>query len=326
MAASKSDLDIDPYHSIVSSELERLIRQAVAFAAKSKSENTLSIYHRDWTAFAKWCEQFEIAALPATPAGVAAYVVSLAESGYRAATIERKLVSISQAHKLRGVAPPTAHPQVRTVLKGIRRKIGTAQTRKTALSVKQLKAIICQLPDSVQGTRDRAILLLGFLGGFRRSELVGLNVNDIDFVPEGLVVVIRTSKTDQESHGRIVGIPRSEDKRFDPVDALSEWLDRSGIVKDAVFRPVNRYDQVHGKRLVARAIARIVKRSVNSIGLDESEFAGHSLRSGLATSAAHAGVSERVISNTTGHKSREVLSRYIRSGALFDENPAKGLL
>jgi integrase len=178
------------------------------------------------------------------------------------------------------------------------------------------------LPENLLGKRDRAFLLLGFAGAFRRSELVSLDVADVETNREGIVVTLKRSKTDQEGQGRRVGIPYGSNAVTCPVRALNEWLEASAITAGALFRSVNRHGQLRSERLSDKAVALVVKRSAEAAGLDASQYAGHSLRSGLATSAAQAGVSERAIMAQTGHKSLNMVRRYIREGSLFRENAA----
>jgi integrase len=188
-----------------------------------------------------------------------------------------------------------------------------------------LRRMIVGLPESLLGERDRALLLVCFAGAFRRSELVSLDVADVSFTRDGLVIHLRRSKTDQEGEGRTIGIPRGSRPMTCPVRALKEWLDFSGITAGPLFRPVNRHGQVLATRLSDRGVARVVQRAAAAAGLDPTDVAGHSLRAGLATSAAAAGVSERAIMAQTGHKSLPMVRRYIRDGSLFIENAAAGV-
>jgi integrase len=180
------------------------------------------------------------------------------------------------------------------------------------------------LPDSLLGIRDRALLLVGFAGAFRRSELVGLDVADVEFKREGLVVTLERSKTDQEGAGRKIGIPYGSNPATCPVRALQAWLEASATTEGALFRTMNRHGHVKD-RLSGQGVAIVVKRCAEAAGLNPDDYAGHSLRSGLATSAAAAGVSERAIMNQTGHKSVNMVRRYIREGSLFRENAAAGV-
>ena len=211
------------------------------------------------------------------------------------------------------------------VLKGIRRTKGTAPACKAPLLVGQLKAALRDTREDLLGIRDRAVLLVGFSGAFRRSELVSLDVADIQFTDDGLVVSLRRSKTDQEGEGRKVGIPHASKPQTCPVRALKAWMEAAGISEGALFRSVNRHEKVAANRLSGRAVALIVKRAAELLGLDASAFAGHSLRAGLATSAAAAGASERSIMDQTGHRLVQMVRRYIRDGSLFRDNAAAHL-
>jgi integrase len=212
--------------------------------------------------------------------------------------------------------------QVRT---GIRRQRGVAPQQKAPLLAGELKDVVAALPHSLLGVRDRSLLLLGFAGAFRRGELVAIAVEDLTWTPEGVKVLLRRSKTDQEGVGRSVGIPRGGDAC--PVEALRAWLEASGIAAGPIFREVDRHGRIGAQALTGGSVARVVKRAAAAAGLDPTELAGHSLRSGLATSAAHAGATERAIMRQTGHRSAEMVRRYIRDAeVLGDDNAARGLL
>ena len=207
-------------------------------------------------------------------------------------------------------------------MQGLRRELGTAPVRKKPVLVADLQEVLKRIPDSLPGKRDRALLLLGFAGAFRRSELVGLNVEDIEKTPDGMVVHIRRSKTDQEGQGREVGIPPGAADATCPIRAVSEWSAAAKISSGPLFRSVNRHGQVLPRRLSGEGVAMVVKRYIEKLGYDPARFAAHSLRAGLATSAAAAGKSERAIMNQTGHRSVTTVRRYIRDGNLFRENAA----
>jgi integrase len=213
---------------------------------------------------------------------------------------------------------------VKAVIWGISRTTGTEASQKAPLLPSELKAMLEALPQSVSGGRDRALLLVGFCGAFRRSELVGLNVEDVARVEDGLKINLRRSKTDQEGKGRNVGLPFGSSASACPVRALAAWLEESRIETGAIFRGVNRHGRIGG-RLTDRAVALIVKRAARLVGIEASRLAGHSLRAGLATAAAKAGKSSRSIMKQTGHRSERMVARYIRDASLFTENAAAGL-
>lgn len=296
--------------------------EAEAYHAQARAAATLKAYRTDWRAFEAWCTAHQLPSLPAAPETVALYITELARDR-KVATISRRLASIAQAHKQQGHDSPTRAAVVQNVLKGIRRAKGTAPTQKAAAEIAIIRAMVEQLDDSLQGLRDRAILLVGFAGAFRRSELASLTLADVQFTNDGLVITLRKSKTDQEGEGYIKGIPYGSTPATCPVRALRSWLDASGITTGSLFRSVWK----GGRRLRPtplndRAIAEVVKRAAAAAGYDPDRFSGHSLRAGLATSAGAAGVDERTIMEQTGHKTTTMVRRYIRRGSLFRNNAA----
>ncbi|NTU85099.1 MAG: site-specific integrase [Chloroflexales bacterium] len=301
--------------------LAQAAQQARDYAEAAKAPNTRRAYQADWRAFTAWCEAHGRASLPATPETLILYISALAESR-KVATIQRRLSSISVAHQLAGHPSPTHEAHVRTVMQGIRRTKGAAPAAKEPAVTKVLKAMVEALPEGAIGARDRALLLLGFAGAFRRSELVSLDVADVRETSDGLVVTLRASKTDQAGEGTKKGIPYGSTPHTCPVRAVRAWKELAGLSEGPLFRPINRHGQVRPRRLTGHAVATIVKRAATLAGLEPAHFSGHSLRAGLATAAAQAGVSERVIMRQTGHKSLPVLRRYIRDGSLFRENAA----
>jgi site-specific recombinase XerD len=296
--------------------------RAQDYAGRSKSEATIRAYAAGWRDFLSFCSGHGLQALPASDQTVAAYLAELADRGAKAATIARRLVVISQAHKAADLPSPTGSSLVRRVHAGIRRTLGTAQQGKAPAAVGDLKLMLEQLPNTRVGLRDRALLLLGFAGAFRRSELVGLDVADLEFARAGLIVTLRKSKTDQEGRSRRLGIPFGSSEQTCPVRSLQAWLEAARISEGPVFRSLDRFQRVQSQRLSDKAVALVVKRRAKAVGLDPARYAGHSLRAGLATSAAAAGASERVIMSQTGHRSADMVRRYIRDGSLFTSNPA----
>ena len=291
------------------------------YAAASISSATQRAYASAWRIFTAWSKRHGHEPLPAHPVVVAAFIADQAQQR-SVATIEKYLAAIGEAHRLAKQEIPTRAVEVRAVMKGIRRTHGTAQRGKAPLLVTHLRRISGRLPASLIGTRDRALLLLGFAGALRRSELVGLDVEDLDFQDEGLALTLRRSKTDQTGQGRLVGVPYGSHPGTCPVRAARAWLEESGIVEGPVFLPVNRHGHLGEARLSSRAVADVVHRAVALIGLDQEAFGGHSLRAGLATEAARAGAGEIAIMAQTGHRSVTTLRGYVRHGTLFTANAA----
>jgi site-specific recombinase XerD len=293
-------------------------------ASAAKAPNTLRAYRSDLRDFEAWCATRSAVAVPASPVTVTLYCTALAEAGAKASTIQRRLTAISQAHQLAGHHPsPTADPVVRTTMAGIRRTLGTAPAQKAAVVTAELRRLLAATPEeTLAGRRDRTILLLGFAGGLRRSELVALDVEDLTETVDGLRVRLRRSKTDQESEGEEVGIPFGQHPDTCPIRALRAWRAHAGIITGALFRGVNRHDQLASARLSDGSIARIVQRAAHRSGLDPARYAGHSLRSGLAATAALGGAPERAIMRQGRWKSVAIARGYVHAGTLFEENAA----
>lgn len=262
--------------------------------------------------------------IPATPVIVASYLATLAAT-HKPATIRRRLSSLAKAHRAKGFVDPTKDEIVKSVLRGIRRSVGTAQHQAKPLLKEDLFAVLECMDDRPKDLRDKALLLVGFAGAFRRSELVGLNVEDIDHVRQGIVVTLRRSKTDQEGSGRKIGIPFGR-TRWCPVRHLDEWLDHAKIETGPIFRRVTRHGHIAPERLSSEAVSSVVKQRAKAAGFDPDAYSGHSLRAGLATSAVIAGVSTLSIRRTTGHASDAMLSRYVRVGDMFTDNAASAVL
>lgn len=300
-------------------KLTDLHQQATNYIKQSKSSNTWKAYKSDWQHFLIWCKDHQQISLPATPETIVLYITDIA-STMKTSTIQRRLASIAQHHQGNGLSDSTKTALVKETWKGLRRAKGTAQTQKSPVLVEQLKQILFQLPNNAKGLRDRALLLIGLCGGFRRSELVSLDCQDVKFVREGMVITLRKSKTDQEQQGRDIGLPYSRNKFLCPIHSLKDWLKLSNIKSGAIFRTINRHQQVLETRLTSQSIALIVKQYVSHLGLDSNVFSGHSLRAGLVTSLALAGLSESAIMRQSGHKSSAVLRKYIRHSELFKDN------
>lgn len=304
------------------SALTPLASQAEHYLRASQAENTRRAYASDWRHFLSWCKAAGRGSLPASPETLVLYLSALAQTA-KTSTLTRRLSAITQAHQAVGSESPTHHLAVRKLMAGIRREKGTAQTGKRPVTTEDLRAMMAMLSSKrILDVRDRALLLLGFAGAFRRSELVGLNVDDLEINREGLIVTIRRSKTDPEGQGRRVGIPYGSTPATCPVRALQAWLQILDTHGGPLFQTINRHQQIGRKRLTAQSVALVVKRAATSAGLEAAQLAGHSLRAGLATAAAAAGVSERAIMAQTGHRSLMTLRKYIREGSLFLENAA----
>lgn len=298
---------------------ESLVLPETRYLQASLSEATKRAYRADVSAF--------LAAgglIPATPAQVANYLAGLAEH-LCPVTLQRRAVAIGKAHVAKRFADPTKDEHVRATLRGIRRVHGRPQRQAAPLLREDLLIMVDALPDSLIGVRDRALLLVGFAGGFRRSELVGLDVTDVAFVPDGLLVTLRRSKTDQEGVGRTVGIPYGR-TRACPVKALRAWMDKAQLVAGPIFRSVDKGGQVGSRALTNQSVNFVLRKCAAHVGLSCERLSGHSLRAGLVTSAVRVGVSSWKIRQQTGHKSEAMLQRYIRDADIFTENAAGAIL
>jgi site-specific recombinase XerD len=297
------------------------LQQVREFIRASKAQSTIRGYRADWRDFCGWCDSRGLNPLPASPETVASYIAECA-GRLKAGSVQRRINAIAEAYKAVGLESPTHHPMVTNTMKGIRRTKGTASIQKAPAVTDDIKAMVDATDAGLIGTRDRAMVLLGFAGAFRRSELVGLDVEDCSFGKDGLTVTLRRSKTDQEGQGRKIGIPYGSNPETCPVRTIQAWLEIAGIDGGPLFRSINRHGHVQAGRLSGIDVARVVKKLAERAGLDPAKYAGHSLRAGHATSAAIAGASERSIMNQTGHRSVQMVRRYIRDGSLFRENSA----
>jgi site-specific recombinase XerD len=297
---------------------------ALRFAKAEKSAATRRAYGTDYRLFCQWCESRALSPLPASPETVAAYLAHGAENGCRASTIARRCAAIRYAHKLAGHVSPTASESVKATVRGIRRSLGTAPARKAPATADLILAMVSGAGAGPKGLRDRALVLLGFAGAFRRSELVALDVSDLQETECGLVVTIRRSKTDQEGQGRTVAIVRGSVAC--PVQAVRIWLDAAKIDEGPLFRPVAKGGKIMHIRLSDKQVARTIKTFAGRLGLDHAAFGGHSLRSGFLTSAATRGASIFKMADQSGHKSMDTLRGYVRSAEIFQDHAGAGLL
>ena len=304
-------------------KLDDAVRELLSHA---KAENTREAYRKAFAGFAAWCRESGAPSLPSTPDTVVRYLTARMQAGKKYATIALDLSAINSAHGFSGHPAPGNDPYVKEAMASARRVLGTAQRQVAPLMPKQLQRVCSFLPLGLLGARDRAILLLGFCGAFRRSELVALTVADLTFSADGLVVLLRRSKTDQEARGQTKGIPPSQDGKLCPVRAVKNWLEWAKISEGPLFREVTRYGTVGSTALTDHSIAKMVKRSLVAAGIDPAPYSGHSLRAGFATAAAEEGLDGTAIQRQTGHKSLEMLNRYVRRANLFKNNAASGLL
>jgi site-specific recombinase XerD len=320
-------VSLSPSPPFAGAELDLELTTAVRDAIEaSLAPSTRRAYRSDWEDFSGWCQYRHRSPIPAAPDTVAAYITDLAGHGARASTIGRRLAAIRLAHLSADQSSPSTHARVTATHKGLNRTIGTRPDKKAAISAAQLSGMVGGLDAStLAGERDRALLLLGFAGAFRRSELVALDVDDLDFRSEGLLVNLRRSKTDQEGAGRWVAVAYGEHQATCAVRALQGWLAAGGITSGPVFRPVTRHGAAPARRLTSQSVALIVKRAARSVGLDPDQFAGHSLRSGHVTTADANGASFTEIQGQTGHKRVETLLGYIRPTDLLQKTSSRKL-
>jgi integrase len=303
---------------VLAETAQHYIDQSLSFA-------TRKAYASDFKIFTAWCAAHALIALPAAQETVALFLASQAHAGSAASTLTRRLAAIKCAHEAQGHATPTAHKGVTAALKGIRRAKGVAPAKKKAATADIVKEMVRRCPHTLVGQRDRALLLLGFAGAFRRSELVALTIADLAFVDDGLRITIIKSKTDQEGAGQIIAIPHGS-VWFCPVKALKNWLAVAGIEAGAVFRAVGKGGRIGSAALSDKSVANRVKYYAGQVGLEAADFAAHSLRAGFVTSAAEAGASIFKMAEVSRHRSTDVLAGYVRSANLFKDHAGADLL
>jgi site-specific recombinase XerD len=239
-------------------------------------------------------------------------------------TLKRRLVSIGVIHRLKGHYLDTKHPSIIENVMGIKRRKGSIQKAKKPLLINNLKELINVIDDNkdeeIKKLRDRTIILIGFSGGFRRNEIVSLDYDDLDFVPEGVKINLKRSKTDQFGEGSLKGLPYFDNSKYCPVLSVQKYLEKSNIRAGALFRRFNKGSILSKNRLTDQTVAILIKKYLQLAGIDSKNYSGHSLRSGFATSAAESGAEERSIMAMTGHKSTEMVRRYIKEANLFKNN------
>jgi site-specific recombinase XerD len=288
----------------------REVAAAADYARAEKAAATRRAYRSDFEIFHAWCAERYVSALPASPESVAAFLAHEAERQVRPSTIGRRVAAIRYAHKLAGLPVPTDDERVRATVRGIRRSLGAAPSKKMPATAERVIGMAPLAGTRLSAVRDRALLLIGFAGAFRRSELVALNADDIEETADGLRLTIRRSKTDQEGHGHVIAIPRGVIAC--PVTALRAWLEAAAITEGPGFRPIATGGRIQATRLTDRSVADIVKAHALRAGLDPKLFAGHSLRSGFLTSAAARGASIFKMADQSRHKNMDTLRGYVR--------------
>ena len=292
-----------------------------------KSHSTIDAYESDWSDFCDWCNYRGIHFFPATPETIVNYIHDL--SAYaKANTIARRVSALSENFTAGGLIKdnPCLSPLVKAAMKGIRRKIGTYQQGKSPLLKEDLEAIV-QMMDVKDLTQhlDKTVLVIGFMGAFRRSELSSIRCEDVHFVRQGIEIFIPRSKADQEGEGNIVALPNLTQKELCPVTTLKSWLSRTKITSGPVFRSPTKTGKLRKNALSDQMVNRIVKRWVEKISLDPADYGAHSLRHGFATSAALAGIEERRIMQQTRHHSVEMVRHYINEADRFEHNPLRDM-
>lgn len=310
-------------NDLVQSELGA---DAEHFAAQARSPSTRRAYATDLKRFSGWCAERGLQVAPCSPENLSNYLAWMATQDFKLATIQRNLAAISVAHQKLHFNSPRRDEVVREIMRGIRRDLGVAQIKKRPILVGDLKCLVEATGEGLKGARDRALVILGFAGGLRRSELVGLNVEDLTFAEEGLEIMIRRSKTDQNGAGVRLGIPFGGHPATCPVRTVKTWVTNGQRERGPLFLPVNRHGGLGKKRLSPKAVASVLKSLAATVGMDPQTIGGHSLRSGLVTSAIRAGKSERLVMAQTRHRSVAVFRGYIRAAEdLFQENAAAGI-
>ena len=289
----------------------------------SKANNTLRAYKSDFKDFGAFCSRYGLSSLPSEPKTISLYLTHLSKNS-KISTLRRRLVSISMVHKLKGHYLDTKHPIIVENLMGIRRVKGSIQKGKKPILINHLKSIINSINEQnkneIKKLRDKTIILVGFGGGFRRTELISIDYEDLEFVPEGLKITIRKSKTDQLGEGMLKGLPYFDDVNYCPVINLRKWLEISKIKSGPIFRRFSKGSVLTDNRLTDQSVVLLIKEYLRLAGIENENFAGHSLRSGFATVAADSGADERSIMAMTGHKTTQMVRRYIREANLFKNN------
>ena len=305
-------------------DIKALQEETLINLKSSKSNNTVRAYKSDFRDFGLFCSQNGFKSLPSEPKIVSLYLTHLSTNNVKMSTLKRRLVSIGVIHRLKGHYLDTKHPSIIENVMGIKRRKGSIQKGKKPLLISNLKKIINVIDENndeeIKKIRDRSIILIGFAGGFRRNEIVSLDYDDLDFVSEGLKIILKRSKTDQFGEGSLKGLPYFDNSKYCPVLSIKNWLELSKINSGPLFRRFTKGSILTEYRLTDQSVALLLKHYLELSGIDSKNYSGHSLRSGFATSAAESGVEERSIMAMTGHKSTEMVRRYIKEANLFKNN------
>ena len=305
-------------------DIKALQEETLLNLKNSKAKNTIRAYKSDFNDFGLFCTQNGFKSLPSEPKIISLYLTQLSTKDIKISTIKRRLVSIGVMHRLKGHYLDTKHPLIHENLMGIKRRKGSIQNGKKPLLINYLKRLINVIDQQkkvqIKIFRDRTIILIGFSGGFRRNEIVSLDYDDLDFVEEGLKINVKRSKTDQFGEGSIKGLPYFDNSQYCPVLSIQKWIEISKINSGPLFRRFTKGSNLSEKRLTDQTVAILIKEYLDLAGIDSKNYSGHSLRSGFATAAAEAGAEERTIMAMTGHKSTEMVRRYIKDANLFKNN------
>ena len=303
--------------------LKSLHEETLNNLKNSKANNTLRAYKSDFRDFGAFCAKHGLDSLPTEPKIVSLYLTNLSKNS-KMSTLKRRLVSISMVHRLKGHYLDTKHPIIIENLMGIKRVKGSIQKGKKPILINHLKSIINVIDqqeiNEIKKSRDKTIVLVGFGGGFRRTELISINHEDLEFVPEGVKITLKRSKTDQFGEGMVKGLPYFSNKLYCPVINLKKWLELSNIKSGPIFRRFVKGSVLTNNRLTDQSVVLIIKDYLNLAGIENKNYSGHSLRSGFATVAAESGADERSIMAMTGHKTTQMVRRYIREANIFKNN------
>ena len=305
-------------------DIKALQEETLINLKSSKAINTLRAYQSDLKDFGLFCAQNGFKSLPSEPKIVSLYLTYLSTKEAKMSTLKRRLVSIGVIHRLKGYYLDTKHPSIIENIMGIKRRKGSLQKGKKPILISHLKLLIKvidqQKVKDIKKLRDRTIILVGFSGGFRRNEIISLDYDDLDFVEEGLKIKIKRSKTDQFGEGSVKALPYFDNSNYCPVISLKNWIKVSKINSGPLFRRFIKGSKLSENRLTDQTVALLIKEYLRLAGIDSKNYSGHSLRSGFATSAAESGADERSIMAMTGHKSTEMVRRYIKEANLFKNN------